>query len=314
VNYNLNLKVLGWNSTLDRHTRENKITDLTPGRVINQSGKHYKIITQHGKYNAILANSYLNSINSKSDIPAVGDWVGLKINTEINTCHIQYLFPRKNKLSRKVAGAKSEEQIIAANIDTVFLVSSVDQDFNIRRFERYLVMINEIDAKPVIILNKIDKCNDLDRYISDAKKISQGIPIIAISAKDGTNIEDIKRFIKPGKTIVLIGSSGVGKSTLINQLLGFSCQSVGEIRESDGKGSHVTSTRELIVLPSGGMLIDNPGIREIQLWSSGEGISKTFKDIEELSRLCKFNDCQHEKEPGCEVNKAIKDGKLTKKG
>jgi len=306
----LNLNDLGWNSTIGDFIRENKITDLIPGRVTNQNGKHYKIMTQDGEKSTILSNSFLNSINNKSEIPAVGDWVALKKNMEVNTFHIQILLPRKNKLSRKVAGTKSEEQIIASNIDIVFIVTSLDQDFNIRRLERYLTMVNEINAQVIIILNKIDKCKDLNKYIKETEKISQKIPILTISAKKGNNIEEVIKFVKTGKTIVLIGSSGVGKSTLINQLLGYSRQAVGEVRQSDGKGRHITSSRELIMLPDGGMIIDNPGIREIQLWSSGEGISKTFQDIEELSFLCKFRDCCHESEPGCAVIKAVEEGNL----
>jgi len=307
----LNLINLGWNSTFDDFIKDKNIKDLIPGRVTNKNGKHYKIMTQEGEQNAILSNSFLNSIKNKSEIPAVGDWVGLKKNIEINTCYIDILFPRKNRLSRKVAGKKTEEQIIASNIDVAFIITSVDQDFNIRRLERYLSMVYEINAEPVIILNKIDTSDDLKKYFKETENLSKNVPIIAISAKEGLNIQEVSKFIKIGKTIVLIGSSGVGKSTLINQILGYSRQAVGDIRKSDGKGRHVTSSRELIMLPDGGMLIDNPGIREIQLWSTGGGISKTFQDIEDLGVLCKFRDCHHEQEPGCSVKKAVVDGKLT---
>ena len=306
-----NLKELGWNSTFNKFLKEKNLQDIFPGRICSQNGKHYKVITKDGEQSAILSNSYFRSINNKSDIPAVGDWVGLKVNEEINISHILFLLPRKNKLSRKVAGKKSEEQIIASNIDIVFIFTSVDQDFNIRRLERYLSMIYEINANPIIILNKIDKCKNLEKFINETKEVFQNVTIISISAKTGENIEKVKKYIKFGKTIVLIGSSGVGKSTLINRLFGYSRQAVGEIRSSDGKGRHITSSRELIILPEGGIIIDNPGIRELQLWSSGEGISKTFQDIEELSRLCKFRDCAHEMEPGCAVKKAIDDGNLS---
>jgi len=304
----MDLIELGWN---DIYAKENNDIELIPGRVTKQSGKHYSIIAQEGELKAILPNSYLNRINDKSEIPVVGDWVGLRKNPEVKTYHIDYLYKRKNKLSRKVSGVKSEEQIIASNIDVVFIVTSVDADFNVRRLERYLAMVYEINAQPVIVLNKIDKIKDVESYRKEIGGICQDIPIIAISATEGYNIDDVGKYIKSGKTIILIGSSGVGKSTLINQLLGYSRQTVGDTRESDDKGRHITSTRELIILPNGGMIIDNPGIRELQLWSSGDGISELFKDIEDLSRFCKFKDCLHEKEPKCAVRKAVEEGKIS---
>ena len=225
--------------------------------------------------------------------------------------YIRFVFPRKNKLSRKIAGAKSEEQIIASNIDIVFIMTSADSDFNLRRLERYLSMVYEINAQPVIIINKIDKTKDFEKYEIKADKICKDVSIIAISAKKGKNIDEISKYLKNGITIVLVGSSGVGKSTLINYLLGYSRQAVGETRFSDDKGRHITSIRELIVLPKGGIIIDNPGIRELQLWSSGEGISKLFQDIEEISKSCKFKDCNHEHEPECAVKKAVDEGTIT---
>ena len=304
------LKQLGWNSYLDKSLKDLEISEIIPGRIIHQSGKHYKVLTEKGEKGALLSNSFLRSIKNKSEIPAVGDWVGIKLNEEIHISHIQILLPRKNKLSRKVAGKKSEEQIIAANIDTVFIFTSPDQDFNIRRIERYLSMIYDIDALPIIILNKIDTSNDIDRYINKIEESLNKVKVVPISSITGKNFKRVSEFIEPGKTIVLVGSSGVGKSTFINKLLGFNRQAVGKIRASDGKGKHVTTSRELIIVPGGSIIIDNPGIREIQLWSSGEGISQTFEDIEEIGRSCKFRDCRHEMEPGCAVIEALRNGEI----
>ena len=307
----MKLSDLGWNSTIEDYFQELNVKNLIPGRVIKYSGKQYKIITIDGEISASLSNSFLKSIKEKLEFPSVGDWIGLNKIEEFRTYQIVSLFPRRNKLSRKVAGTKSEEQIIASNIDLVFIITTISKDFNIRRIERFLSMVNEINARPIIILNKIDKNSEFNKFVKESEEIFKNIPIIAISAKEGQNIENITKFIETGKTVVLIGSSGVGKSTLINQLLGYSRQNVGEIRESDGRGRHITTSRELIIFPDGGMLIDNPGIREIQLWSSGKGISKTFEDIENLSKFCRFKDCIHDKEPGCAVKDAVVNGDLT---
>jgi ribosome biogenesis GTPase len=307
----MNLKELGWGQIQEKYQESSELDDLFPGRVVSLSGRHYIVKTLNGELKAVLSNSYLNSVQTKTQIPAVGDWVGLKKNPKVDSYHIIDLYQRKNKLSRKVAGKKSEEQIIASNIDYVFIVTTVDADFNLRRLERYLTMVYEIKAKPVILLNKIDKTENYNAKINELEKICNNVPIIPISADKGTNIESLSEYLKIGITIILIGSSGVGKSTLINQLLGYTRQKVGETRDSDDKGRHITTNRELIMLPEGGMIIDNPGIRELQLWSSGNGISELFNDINEISKNCKYKDCMHEKEPMCAVKKAVKDGQIS---
>jgi ribosome biogenesis GTPase len=306
----LKLSDIGWNNDLDNNYEKLKMENIILGRVSFHSGKQYKIITTDGELSANLSNSFIKSINAKSDLPSVGDWICLKKIDDFRPYQIVILISRKNKLSRKVSGKKSEEQIIASNIDIVFIVTSVDNDFNIRRLERYVSMVNEIKAKPIVIINKIDKCKEINKYIEEIERNIPEISVLFISAKTGENIDQVGNYLKSGLTAVLVGSSGVGKSSIINKLLGYSRQNVGEIRKSDGKGRHITSSRELIMLPNGGLIIDNPGIRELQLWSSGGGISQTFQDIEELSKLCKFRQCLHETEPDCAVKKAVDDGNL----
>ena len=302
---------IGWNKSIEDNYQKLGIDNLLLGRVIFHSGKQYKIITTTGELIANISSSVINSIKNKSELPSVGDWVCLQKIDEFRPYNIVKIIPRINKLSRKVAGDKSEEQIIASNIDIVFIITSVDDDFNIRRLERYLAMSNQINSKQIIIINKIDKCNNLEKYIKETEQIFQNTSIISISAKEGKNIQNVIKHIEKGKTIILLGSSGVGKSTLINQILGYSRQKVGNIREKDSKGRHITTNRELIILPKGGILIDNPGLREIQLWSSEEGIIKTFQDIDELSRQCRFKDCIHDSEPGCAIKQAVESRQLS---
>ncbi len=307
----MELSDIGWNKSIQNNYQKLVIDNVILGRVIFHSGKKYKIITTKGEIIANLSGSIIKSIKNKSELPTVGDWVCLQKIDEFRPYNIVKIIPRINKLSRKVSGEKSEEQIIASNIDIVFIVTSADQDFNIRRLERYLTIINEIGAQPIIILNKIDIADNVKKYISKIKNNLPNVIYILISAKTSENIDEIMQYIKPGKTIVLVGSSGVGKSTIINNLLGYKRQTVGEIREKDSKGRHITTSRELIILPNGGLIIDNPGIRELQLWSSDIGISKTFDDIEKLSFQCRFSDCNHDSEPGCAIKNAIEKGELS---
>jgi len=223
---------------------------------------------------------------------------------------IYAVLPRKSKFSRKVAGKITEEQVMIANVDTVWIVSGLDQDFNIQRIERYLALVLGSGAESVLILNKSDICIELEDRIKEVKNVAPTIPIHTISAELNEGLEELFQYLGNGKTVALLGSSGVGKSSIINRLLGFNRQKVGPVREADSHGRHITTYRELIMLPKGGMIIDNPGMRELQLWSEDEDINQVFDDIEILSRQCKFSDCTHTNEPGCAVKNAIENGGL----
>jgi ribosome biogenesis GTPase len=223
---------------------------------------------------------------------------------------IQAILPRTSLFSRKVAGQETLEQILAANVDVAFLVAGLDRDFSIRRLERYLTMAWESGARPVIVLNKTDLADDLEARRADVAGVAGAVPVHAISSKVGSGIEELSPYLQPGRTVALLGSSGVGKSTLINRLVGRERQLTRDVREKDSRGRHTTTHRELVPLPGGGLLIDTPGMRELQLWSADEGVQETFDDITDLAEHCYFRDCRHETEPKCAVKAAAEDGRL----
>jgi ribosome biogenesis GTPase len=244
--------------------------------------------------------------------PAVGDWVVVKplVNEQKGIIHT--VLPRKSKFSRKVAGERTEEQIVSANVDTVFIVSGLDggRNFNLRRIERYLTLAWSSGATPVIILNKLDLCKDIDVYIQSVESIAPGISIHSVSAKQRIGLAALRNYLTKGNTAAFLGSSGVGKSALINALLGVEKQETGEVREDDRMGRHTTTKRELIILPDGGIVIDTPGMREIQMWAGEEDLQGAFRDIEMLAKQCRFSDCSHGTESGCAVRAAIDQGEL----
>jgi ribosome biogenesis GTPase len=246
----------------------------------------------------------------EGELPVVGDWVAALLRPEEASATIVACLPRRTSLVRKRAGRASAPQVLAANLDTVLLRSSLNDDLNPRRIERTLALIWESGAQPVVLLSKLDVCSDPERSIGEIEQVAIGVPVHAISTHSGAGLSVLERFLQPGRTLALIGSSGVGKSTLANALLGEQLLATSEVRESDQRGKHTTTARELFVLPSGAMLIDTPGMRELGLWDAADGFSATFDDIEDLARRCRFGDCTHEREPGCAINRALAQGEL----
>jgi ribosome biogenesis GTPase len=243
-------------------------------------------------------------------MPVVGDWVAARVVGDRQAI-VDAVLPRSTLFSRRAPGRREDQQPMAANIDVVFLVSGLDGDFNPRRIERYLTLAAESGAAPVIVLNKSDACDDLAARIEETAAVAAATPIVTCSARAGDGLDALDRFLGPGRTVALLGSSGVGKSTIVNRLLGDDRFLTNDVRESDSRGRHTTTHRELVPLPRGGALIDTPGMRELQLWASQESVDVTFEEIADIAAGCRFRDCAHNGEQGCAVEAALARGDIT---
>jgi len=305
------LERYGWNESREAAFAAFRARGWVPGRVSLEHKRMYRIRTEDGELLAEPSGKLRYEATGRDDLPAVGDWVAATARPDEGKATIHAVLPRTSKFSRRAAGSEPIEQIVAANVDTVFLVSSLNRDFNPRRLERYLLLAWESGANPVIVLTKADACPDPSPYVEQAEAIGLGVPVHAVSAETGEGMEAVRHYVSLGRTAALLGSSGVGKSTLANALAGESRLAVAGIREQDARGRHTTTHRELFPLPSGGVLIDTPGMREIQLWDAGAGLTETFEDVVAAARGCRFADCRHEREPGCAVREALRDGTLS---
>lgn len=307
----MNLITYGWNQHL-KDLPLNLMSDQSVGRIISEYKGQYKLITERGEYLAEVAGKMRHQAETRQDFPAVGDWVVVRERHSEHKATIDRILPRFSKFSRKTAGSATTEQIVAANIDTVFLVMALNHDFNLRRLERYLTMAWESGANPVILLSKADLCDDLQDKRTAVDSIAFGVPVLTVSALNDEGKEQLAPYLGTGKTGVFLGSSGAGKSTLTNWLCGRQIQTVNAVRTDDDRGRHTTTNRELIVLPGGGVIIDTPGMRELQLWAASDSsLDHSFSDVEALAANCRFSDCTHQSEPGCAVQKALKDGRLS---
>lgn len=278
-------------------------------RIISQEKGLYKIIYEGQENWAEVSGKYRYEATTASDFPAVGDYVVASWPTDGSHSMISYLFPRKSVFIRKAAGTDYQEQVVAANIDTVFLCMSLNNDFNIRRLERYVALSWDSGATPVVVLTKTDLCNDVAAKLSEVQSIARGVDVITVSSKNN-DFEAVNPYLVSGQTVAFLGSSGVGKSTLINKIIGENIIATAEIRDDD-RGRHTTTHRELIPLPNGACVIDTPGMRELGMWNNESGLNEFFSDIEELFLQCRFSDCTHTCEPGCAVLRALKNGTVS---
>ncbi|MGE7694564.1 ribosome small subunit-dependent GTPase A [Lysinibacillus sp. NPDC094177] len=306
----IDLKQFGYNET------ETPPIGLIPGRVTEQQREQYTIITEQGEVTAVLKGAFYYTAGTREDFPCVGDFVFLQYNERGTSC-IAKLLPRRSKFSRAdysghAAGYVKTilEQVVATNFDYVFIVSSLNWDFKVSRIMRYLTQARQSGGKPVVILTKADLAPDFSEPLAEVKKIAPDVPVHAVSSHTGIGLDGLSEYLQPGKTVVFLGMSGVGKSSLLNALINKEVMTVKAIREVDSRGRHTTTHRQLFMLPSGAMVIDTPGMRELGLFGADDGVSAGFNEVEELFTQCRFNDCRHQTEPGCAVLAALADRSL----
>ena len=299
---------LGWTPELEDEFQPHADSGLAPGRVGAQYRGAYVLYTKAGDCRAEISGRLRHEALAPADLPAAGDWVAFRLPDGDGHAAIHAVLPRRTCFSR-TGVAVTEEQILAANVDTAFIVTALGHDLNPRRLERYLATAWESGADPVVVVTKTDLYDDVPARLVELEAVSVGVPLLPISNLTGEGVDGLRGWLTKGRTVALLGSSGVGKSSLANRLLGEERQDVKEIRE-DGRGRHTTTHRELLVVPSGGLLLDTPGMRALELWDAGEGVSGAFADVEEAAARCRFSDCGHETEPGCAVRAALDAGTL----
>jgi ribosome biogenesis GTPase len=301
---------LGWNERRQHAFAAHASGHAVPARVALEHTHIYRVMSEAGESLARVSGRLRHRAATRADFPAVGDWVVLEPSQGSGDARIVAVLPRHSRFSRRAAGDPTEEQVVAANVDTVFLVTGLDGDFNLRRIERYLLVASESGASSVIVLNKADVPADAAAMAAEVRAVAGAVPVHVVSCHVAGDVNVLKQYLGPGQTAALLGSSGVGKSTIVNRLVGHDLLATREVREWDDRGRHTSTARQLIMLPESGVLIDTPGMRELQLWDAVETMGGTFTDVERIANGCRFRDCRHRQEPGCAVRAAIEGGEL----
>lgn len=307
----LTLEDLGWRAALAEAFARHAAAGFAPARVSLEHTHIYRVLDASGERLARVAGRLRHQAAARADFPAVGDWVAVEPPPHGGDARIRAVLPRFSRFSRRAAGDPTEEQVVAANVDVVLLVSGLDGDFNPRRIERYLLTAWDSGATPIIVLNKSDVVEDVRPFVEETERVAQGVPVHAVSARAPASLDSIRTALGRGRTGALLGMSGVGKSSIVNALIGEERLRTREVRAWDSRGRHASSARQLVLLPGGGILIDTPGMRELQLWDTGEALAGAFQDLDALARECRFRDCRHAGEPGCAVVAAVEQGDLS---
>jgi ribosome biogenesis GTPase len=307
----MRLNELGWDHQFAQQFSEHAVrANLQPARVAIEFNHNYRVYVDDGELDATVTGRLKHRAGSRAELPAVGDWVALRKRPDDARGAIVAVLPRRSWFSRRMAGQVTDEQVVAANVDVIFIVMGLDGDFSLRRLERYLLLAHESGATPVIVLTKPDLAPDVPARVADVTALAGDVPVHVVSPRHSQGVDLVAAYLAPGRTGALLGSSGVGKSTIINRLVGEDVRKTREVRESDSRGRHTTIHRELVKLPSGGLIIDTPGMRELQLWDVNEAVRETFDDITALAPGCHFTDCRHRDEPRCAVKAAVEEGRL----
>lgn len=306
----MGLEDWGWDSSLAAEWEASASAGLEPARVTVGRNDRFGVALAGGEGEAFVAPALRRAAASAAELPCVGDWVGVRADGPGGALSIHLVLPRRSRVSRRSAGREATEQVLAANVDDLLILASLDREFNPRRIERYLIVAAESGARPHIVLNKIDLCEHPEVEIERARQVAAGAPVWAVSALEGSGLAGLSALLQPGRTLALLGSSGVGKSTLLNHWIGREQQATGTTRDTDGRGRHTTTRRELVRLPGGALLLDTPGLREIQIWAEAGSVDAVFPEIDALAPKCRYRDCTHSQEPGCAVLAAVEAGEI----